>query len=527
MHAIGAFLDAQPFIALFLVVGLGYALGRVQIGGFSLGIGAVLFVGLALGAIAPKAAPPGLLGNIGLILFLYCTGIQYGRTFFKGLVSGFGLRANLLAAVAVVAGSVAAMLCASWLAFDVPSATGMFAGSLTSTASLQTALATSGSSAPAVAYAIAYPFGVFGPILLFFLTHKLLRPKVERVGQQHLATGEVDVSEAGLVGRTLAELRPSAPKGAEVTLLRRGNRNVLIEDDTLLQEGDRLLVAGPPTLIEDLKLQPDGEVRGDRRHFDVVLVHVSREALVGRRLDQMPLPKEYPARIVLVRRGDVDLVPTPELLVEYGDLIGVLLPPERRVEIGAVFGDSVNAEAQFSFMSFGLGLVAGGLLGLVPIPIPGIGTVGLGAAGGVIVMALVFGHLRRAGPFNWSLPHAANAVLRNFGLTLFLASVGMSSGAPFVTSIANDGLTLLLAGVIQVAVVVLIVILGGYFVLRMNYDDVLGIASGATGNPAILAYGNQLCPTSRPDMGYAMIFPGVGTILKIVLVQVMLGWGQT
>ena len=281
------------------------------------------------------------------------------------------------------------------------------------------------------------------------------------------------------------------------------------------------------TLIEDLKLQPDGEVRGDRRHFDVVLVHVSREALVGRRLDQMPLPTEYPARIVLVRRGDVDLVPTPELLVEYGDLIGVLLPPERRVEIGAVFGDSVNAEAQFSFMSFGLGLVAGGLLGLVPIPIPGIGTVGLGAAGGVIVMALVFGHLRRVGPFNWSLPHAANAVLRNFGLTLFLASVGMSSGAPFVTSIANDGLTLLLAGVIQVAVVVLIVILGGYFVLRMNYDDVLGIASGATGNPAILAYGNQLCPTSRPDMGYAMIFPGVGTILKIVLVQVMLGWGQT
>lgn len=103
----------------------------------------------------------------------------------------------------------------------------------------------------------------------------------------------------------------------------------------------------------------------------------------------------------------------------------------------------------------------------------------------------------------------------------------MSSGAPFVTSIANDGLTLLLAGVIQVAVVVLIVILGGYFALRMNYDDVLGIASGATGNPAILAYGNQLCPTSRPDMGYAMIFPGVGTILKIVLVQVMLGWGQT
>ena len=125
MQGIGAFLDSQPFIALFLVVGLGYALGRVTIAGFSLGIGAVLVVGLAVGAIAPKASPPGLLSSIGLILFLYGTGIQYGRTFFKGLVSSFGLRANLLAAVAVVAGSAVAMLCARWFGFSVASATGL------------------------------------------------------------------------------------------------------------------------------------------------------------------------------------------------------------------------------------------------------------------------------------------------------------------------------------------------------------------------------------------------------------------
>ena len=122
MRMIGAFLDAQPFIALFLVIGLGYAAGRVRIAGFSLGIGAVLFVGLAVGAIAPKAAPPGLLGTIGLILFLYGTGIQYGRTFFSGLVSGFGLRANLLAAVAVITGSVVALLCGRWFGFDAGAA---------------------------------------------------------------------------------------------------------------------------------------------------------------------------------------------------------------------------------------------------------------------------------------------------------------------------------------------------------------------------------------------------------------------
>ena len=525
MRMIGAFLDAQPFIALFLVIGLGYAAGRVRIAGFSLGIGAVLFVGLALGAIAPKAAPPGLLGTIGLILFLYGTGIQYGRTFFSGLVSGFGLRANLLAAVAVITGSVVALLCGRWFGFDAGAAAGMFAGSMTSTASLNAAMDAAGTSAPAVAYAISYPFGVFGPILLFFLTHKLLRPKVERAGQQHLMTGQVDVSESGLAGRTIAELRPLGPKGAEVAMLRRNNANLLIGDDTVLEEGDLLLIAGQPAVIERLKLKPDGDIRGDRHDFELVLAYVSREALVGLRVDQLPLPGDHPARIVQIRRGDVDLVPTPELVIEYGDQVGLLVPPERRHQIGTVFGDSINAEAQFSFVSFGLGLAAGGLLGLVPIPIPGIGVVHLGAAGGVIVSALVFGYLRRLGPFNWSLPQVANVILRNFGLTLFLASVGLASGAPFVTSIAQDGLPILLAGVIQVAVVVLIVILGGWFVLRMKYDDLIGIASGATGNPAILAYGNQLCPTGRPDLGYAMIFPGVGTILKIILVQLMVSLG--
>lgn len=524
MQAIGTFLDAQPFIALFLVVGLGYAVGRITVAGFSLGIGAVLFVGLAIGAIAPKASPPGLLSSIGLILFLYGTGIQYGRTFFKGLVSSFGLRANLLAAAAVLAGAGAAMLCARWFGFSVPSATGMFAGSLTSTASLQAAITTSGSDMPAVAYAIAYPFGVFGPILLFFLTHKMLRPKVEAVGNQHLQAGEINVDAAGLVGITVGDLRKKLPTGTAISLLRRGGANRLVDRGTVLQAGDVVLVSGLPAAIRSLELPPDhGDIRSDRHDLDMVLVYVSREALVGKRLDQLPLPTDVPCRIMQVRRGDVDLVPTADLVIEYGDQLGIVASPEHLEKFSKIFGDSVNAEAQFSFMSFGLGMAAGGLLGLVPIPIPGVGTVSLGAAGGVIVMALVLGYFRRIGSFDWSLPQVTNTILRNFGLTLFLAGVGMASGEPFVRSIAQDGLPLLLAGVIQVLVVVLIVIFFGWFVLRMKYDELLGIASGATGNPAILAYANQLCPTGRPNTGYAMIFPGVGTILKIVLVQVMLG----
>ena len=284
----------------------------------------------------------------------------------------------------MVAGSGAALLCARWFGFSVESATGMFAGSLTSTASLQTAISVSGSDMPAVAYAIAYPFGVFGPILLFFLTHKLLRPKVEAVGNQHLMAGEIDVDQAGLAGLTIGQVRQRLPTGTEVAMLRRDGSNRFVERDTLLQAGDTLLVAGQPAAIGSLKLAPDlGDIRADRHDFDLVLAYVSRETLVGQRLDQLPLPQDIAHRIVQVRRGDVDLVPTADLVLEYGDQVGVLAAPEHLGKFTAIFGDSVNAEAQFSFMSFGLGMAAGGLLGLVPIPIPGLGTVSLGAAGGV------------------------------------------------------------------------------------------------------------------------------------------------
>ena len=226
-----------------------------------------------------------------------------------------------------------------------------------------------------------------------------------------------------------------------------------------------------------------------------------------------------------VRRGDIDLIPNPDVIIEYGDQLGVLVEPAHRDEVSKYFGDSVKAEAEFDFISFGLGLAIGGMVGLIPIPIPGIGTVTLGLAGGPLVVSLVLGYYGRIGPFNWNMPVVANVLLRNFGLTLFLAGVGMSSGAAFAANFGPAALTYFIAGVIVLLAVVLIVMILGYYVLRMGFDECLGIASGSTGNPAILAYGNRLAPTGKPDIGYAMIFPGVGTIVKIVAVQIMIAVG--
>jgi putative transport protein len=189
------------------------------------------------------------------------------------------------------------------------------------------------------------------------------------------------------------------------------------------------------------------------------------------------------------------------------------MPPDRREDIRRHFGDTVKATAEFSYVSLGLGMVMGVLLGLIPIPVPGVGTVTLGIGGGPLIVALILGKLRRTGPMLWTMPLPANIVLRNYGLAMFLASVGINAGQPFVRTVAESGLTMLFIGVAVLLSTVIIVLLAGYYLLKIPYDDLVGIASGATGNPAILVYSTRMAPTERPDIGYAMIFPSM-TIVR-------------
>ena len=161
-----------------------------------------------------------------------------------------------------------------------------------------------------------------------------------------------------------------------------------------------------------------------------------------------------------------------------------------------------------------------GAAGLIPIPIPGLGTVSLGIGAGPLLVALIAGKLRRTGPLLWVMPIPANIVLRNFGLALFLAAVGINAGQPFASSISGSDLTMLFVGMAVVLATVLIVLFAGHYVLRIPFDDLVGVASGATGNPAILVYSTRMAPTERPDIAYAMIFPSM-TIVKVIAVQIV------
>jgi putative transport protein len=514
-------IGSQPILTAFLAIGLGYLVGQISVAGFSLGVGAVLFVALAIGAFAPKAQIIGPIGLTGLIMFLYGIGILYGRQFFEGIL-GSGQKYNLLALVACLGGLLVALGLGHIFGIKIGHTLGLYAGSMTSTASLQAALEVMKNKDPSIGYSIAYPFGVLGPILCIYFMTRIVKPKFPTKAQRfHM--GEISIGE-GFSGRTLDDLG-EVLGDVQVTMIRKSGRNFVPAGDMVVSAGDALLVisereeAIAAAAGQLGKLEP-GKLASDRADLDYIRVFVGKANVVGIPLSSLPMPSNYPTHLLHVRRYDADLVPSPDLMLEFGDRVGVLMPPDRKEEIRSHFGDTVKAAAEFSYVSLGLGMVLGVLLGLIPIPIPGVGIVTLGIGGGPLIVALICGRLRRTGPLLWTMPLPANIVLRNFGLALFLATVGVNAGQPFVRTVAESGFTMLFIGVAVLLTTVFIVLVVGHYVMKIPYDDLVGVASGATGNPAILVYSTKMAPTERPDIGYAMIFPSM-TLVKVIAAQIV------
>lgn len=515
-------IGSQPILTAFLAIGLGYLVGQISIAGFSMGVGAVLFVGLGIGAFAPKAQIIGPIGLTGLIMFLYGIGILYGRQFFEGMV-GVGQKYNLLALVACLTSLAVALGLGDVFDIKIGHTLGLYAGSMTSTASLQAALDVMKNKDPSIGYSIAYPFGVIGPILCIYFMTRMVKPKFPAKAQ-NFHMGEITIGE-NFSGVRLDALASDYLDELQITMVRQNGRNVVPTDDTILNAGDAILVVADREEQVALaagrigRLDP-GRLASDRSDLDYIRVFVGKGNVVGVPLSKLPMPSGVPAHILHVRRYDADLVPTPSLVLEFGDRVGVLTPPNKKEDIRKHFGDTVKATSEFSYVSLGLGMVMGVLLGLVPIPIPGLGIVTLGIGGGPLIVALILGKLRRTGPMLWTIPLPANIVLRNFGLALFLATVGVNSGQPFVRTVSESGLTMLFIGVAVLLTTVFIVLLVGHYILKIPYDDLVGVASGATGNPAILVYSSKMAPTERPDIGYAMIFPSM-TLVKVIAAQIV------
>lgn len=534
----------NPLLLLFLVAAIGYPLGHVKIFGRSLGIAAVLFVGLAMGALDPNMKLPEVIYLLGVVLFVYTIGISSGA----GFVASFrrkGLRDNALVAGMLLLAMFLTMALAWVLKLRAGVAAGMYAGSLTNTPALAGVLEYIKGNAPeglreallaepVVGYSIAYPIGVLGMIAAIEFAQRIWKPNY---AEEALRLRDLGATNQSFVNRTLRVTKPVGnQRVADIMYghswnvifgrMQRGTELSLVLSTTRLQQGDLVSVIGPLQDVEAV-IQHLGEPTSehpelDRSKLDYRRMFVSNPALFGRSLMELQLPQRFGALITRVRRGDIELVPHRDTVLEPGDRVRVVAPRDQMAELGTYFGDSYKMLSEIDVMTFGLGIALGLLLGTIPIPLPGGIVFKLGFAGGPLVVSLILGAVARTGPLVWIMPYSANLTLRQIGLILFLAGVGTRSGYAFVSTFAQSGgLSILLAGAAVTCITAIATLWIGYKLLHIPMSLLIGMLSGLQTQPAVLGYSLEQTKNDLPNIGYATVYP-IAMIVKILLAQLLL-----
>ncbi len=548
MNPVIEILSGSPLLLLFLVVGLGYLAGNIKIAGFSLGPAAVLFTGLIFGALDSRLRLPDLLYVLGLILFVYTIGLQSGPTFF----TSFGprsLKANGLACAALLSAAILSAAVGVAMGLGGSFIVGAFCGSLTNTPALAASVeairqelpnAASGLSpdpnAPVIAYGVTYPFGVIGVLLAFHLfgrRNKQRETAAAATTELEPAAGPIAartlrVTNKKVFGRTVSALLSEEGKaGFVLSRMRRGNVSSLVYGETVLEEGDLVVAVGNPDALKRAKKLfgefSTKEIYVENQEFDVRRIEVSDRSVAGKSVAHLKLQELLDATITRVRRGDTDFVPTGDTVLERGDRVRVVTWAGNMERVTRFFGDSIRSSSEMDFVSLSLGLLLGVLLGMIPVPLPRGGSFTLGFAGGPLIAGLLLGRLQRTGPLVWGMPFGVSLTLRQIGLVLFLAGIGVKAGGGLLSALSGDGLRMAALG----ACITTAVTVGGIFfgsrALRISYPGVMGLVSGIQTQPACLAYANEHTSTNAPNVWYASVYP-VSMIVKILLAQVLVWW---
>ena len=540
-----ALLIDNPLLLLFIVTAIGYPLGQIKVRGTSLGVAAVLFVGLAIGSLDPNLKLPEIIYTLGLALFVYSIGLSSG----PGFVASFrraGLRDNLLVIGMVALAAVVTVAVAVAMGIKPTFTAGMFTGSLTNTPALAAvleyiksaapqALRDQMASEPVVGYSVAYPMGVIGMLLTIYVMQKVWKINYKQesremkefgVSNEALHNRTILVKHADASDQTLAAMRRNCSWDVIFGRIKRAEQISLANGETRLQVGDLVSCVGT---TEELEKVADclGEFSPLRLDYDVSefkprRVFVSNPRVAGRRLRDLNLNQQFGAIVTRIRRGDVDMLAHGDTVLELGDRVRVVCHREHMDAVSVFFGDSYRAISEIDILTFSLGLTLGLLLGILPIPLPGGITLKLGFAGGPLIVALILSAVGRTGPIVWSLPYGANLLLRQIGLIFFLAAVGTRAGYAFVSTLSQGGgLAIFAAGAIVTCVTALIMLWIGHKLLKIPMGLLVGMLAGLQTQPAVLGFALEQTGNDLPNIGYAAVYP-VAMITKIVVAQVII-----
>jgi putative transport protein len=533
-------LRENPLLLLFLVAAIGYPVGKVRIGGSSLGVAAVLFVGLAFGALDPALALPEVIYLLGLVLFVYTIGLASGSIFF-GSLRRKGMQYNLLVVGGLALAAALTLLARQFFGLNGPLTAGMFAGSLTNTPALAGVIeniqAAGGPelalSQPVIAYSLTYPIGVMGMILSVYLFQRLTKVDYAEEARQSPEYNLNDPLHSQTICVTknltlnVAELIRRNRWNVVFGRIRRNGQITLVTGQTVFQSGDLVTLVGTIDALDEITLALGDTSCNEQLEFDISeydkrRFFVSNHDVAGRQLRELNLLERYSALVTRLRRGDAEMLPHGETVLAPGDQIRVVAPRKQMEGLARLFGDSYRAVSEIDILTFSLGLALGLLLGLVPIPLPGGVTLRLGLAGGPLIVALLLGALGRSGPLVWTIPYSANLTLRQIGLVFFLAGIGTRAGYAFFSTITEgSGLVIFATGAVITTITGLLTLFIGHKVMKVPLALMVGVLAGLQTQPAVLGYGLEQTHNEMPNIGYATVYP-VAMILKILLAQALL-----
>lgn len=520
-------LAENPLLTLFFVAGLGFLLGRIRVAGVSFGVAMVLFLGLGIGALDERIALPEILTQLGLVVFIYTLGLGNGASFVRSL-SQNGMRT--LAVVLTSLAVTAAVWYAGYrmLGISGPVAAGGFSGSVTNTPSLAAVLDLAGGNPlPTIGYTVAYPMGVIALLAVMSAFAAVQRrrgipmapPKVEFVNQT------VRVGRAEAVGRTVAEAVETFGLRVIFGRILRAGEAILVAHDVRLAQDDLITIIGERSAvakaIEALGEASDAHPEHDRSIIDYRRMFVSNPQVFGKSLAELRLPQEYGAIVSRLSRGDMEFLPTGDTRLQPGDRVRVVTYRENMTALRGLFGDSYRALAEIDVLSFGLGICLGLLLGMITVPLPGGVTFKLGVAGGPLVVSLILGAVHTTGPIRWDLSDNANLTLRQLGLVLFLAGVGVRSGFAFREEIVSGSAWGAFGvGAAATALTAMTCVAMSAWLFRAPIATHLGMVAGIHTQPAALSFGLEQAKHDQVNLGYATVFP-IASISKILIAQVL------
>lgn len=552
MSLLSQFLHGQPIaealVVITLVAAVGLGIGSFRIAGVRLGVAGVLFVGILASraglSISPELLP--FIRDFGLILFVYTIGMQVGPGFFTSLRRQ-GLPLNALAALVVVLGGLVTLLLAWGLRVDIAAAVGIFTGATTNTPALGAAqealrslpeVPVSRHALPAMGYAVAYPFGIVGIILSMIglrsfwridLSSELNALSRDQSSQtEAIERRNLVVVNPNLSGLKLHQLPGKSQLEIVISRIRYAGETEVSSADstTVIHAGDVILAVGTRRALDEFALIVGHETAEDLKKGAGAVTDqrfvVTNKQILGKTLRELGLTERFGVTITRVTRAGIEMTAVPNLRLQFGDMLRIVGAQDDMNRAAVLLGNSLKDLSYTELIPVFLGILLGVLVGLSPISLPGVPTpMRLGLAGGPLIVAILLSRLGRIGPLVWHMPANANALLREFGIALFLACAGLKAGEHFFQLLwSGQGILWLLMGAGITLIPLVTVALLARKAMNLNFVSLCGLLAGSMTDPPALAFANAVNKSDAPSVAYATVYPFT-MLLRLVMAQLI------